>query len=102
MLEGAQKIEIKATIPQSQVQPALRRYGLTERNDDERYIYFFDTPDLKLLESGIIACAEGAAASVSLAPEPRYSLPRDGARRAAQPGGTSHARPKYDVGLPSS
>jgi hypothetical protein len=57
LLAGTEAIEIKATIPQSQVQSALRRYGLTERNDDERYIYFFDTPDLKLLESGIIARA---------------------------------------------
>jgi hypothetical protein len=57
LLAGAEAIEIKATIPQSQVAAALRRYGLTERNDDERYVYFFDTPDLKLLEAGIIARA---------------------------------------------
>jgi hypothetical protein len=57
ILAGTEAIEIKATIPQSQVKAALRRYGLTERNDDERYIYFFDTPDLTLLESGIIARA---------------------------------------------
>jgi hypothetical protein len=57
LLAGAEAIEIKATIPQSQVKAALRRYGLTERNDDERYIYFFDTPDLKLLQAGIIARA---------------------------------------------
>jgi hypothetical protein len=57
LLAGAEAIEIKATIPQAQVKPALKRYGLTERNDDERHIYFFDTPDLKLLKSGIIARA---------------------------------------------
>ena len=57
LLAGAEAIEIKATIPQSQVAAALRRYGLTERNDDERYVYFFDTPDLKLLKAGIIARA---------------------------------------------
>ena len=57
LLAGAEAIEIKATIPQTQVRAALRRYGLTERNDDERYVYFFDTPDLKLLKAGIIARA---------------------------------------------
>jgi len=57
MLEGAEKIEIKATIPQKQVRAALKRYNLTTRNDDERYIYFFDTPKLELLKAGIIARA---------------------------------------------
>ena len=57
LLAGAEAIEIKATIPQSQVKAALKRYNLTERNDDERYIYFFDTPRLDLLKSGIVARA---------------------------------------------
>lgn len=54
---GAQAIEIKATIPDHQVTPALRRFGLTTRNDEQRYIYFFDTPKLELLAAGIIARA---------------------------------------------
>ena len=54
---GAEAIEIKATIPDHQVTPALRRFGLTTRNDEERYIYFFDTPKLDLLAAGIIARA---------------------------------------------
>jgi hypothetical protein len=57
MLEGAEKIEIKATVPQKQVKAALARYRLTQSNDDERYIYFFDTPQLELLKAGIIARA---------------------------------------------
>lgn len=55
LLAGAEAIEIKATIPDRQIKAALRRYNLTTRNDDERYIYFFDTPDLDLLKAGIIA-----------------------------------------------
>jgi hypothetical protein len=51
---GADAIEIKATIPQRQITGALRRYKLTQRNDDERLVYFFDTPDLRLLQAGII------------------------------------------------
>jgi hypothetical protein len=57
MLEGAEKIEIKATVPQKQVKAALARYRLTQTNDEERFIYFFDTPKLELLKAGIIARA---------------------------------------------
>jgi hypothetical protein len=57
LLEGAEAIEIKATIPQKQIATALKRYNLTARNDDERYIYFFDTPQLDLLKAGIAARA---------------------------------------------
>jgi hypothetical protein len=54
---GAEAIEIKATVPGRQIPKALERYGLTENNDEERYIYFFDTPELALLDAGIIARA---------------------------------------------
>jgi len=54
---GADALEIKATIPDRQVRQALARFGLTARNDEERYIYFFDTPGLDLLGAGIIARA---------------------------------------------
>jgi len=56
-MAGAEAIEIKATIPDRQIRLALKRYGLTENNDEERYIYFFDTPALDLLAAGIIARA---------------------------------------------
>jgi hypothetical protein len=55
-MAGADGIEIKATIPQRQVEVALKLYGL-QRDENERYIYFFDTPDLELFEQGIIARA---------------------------------------------
>jgi hypothetical protein len=53
-MAGAEAIEIKATIPDHQIVEALKRYKLTLRNDEERYIYFFDTPKLQLLDAGII------------------------------------------------
>jgi hypothetical protein len=53
-MAGADAIEIKATIPDHQIAEALKRYKLTPRNDEERYIYFFDTPKLGLLDAGII------------------------------------------------
>jgi len=54
---GAEAIEIKATIPNEQIKQALARFGLTTRNDEERFIYFFDTPKLDLNSAGIIARA---------------------------------------------
>lgn len=57
MVYGADAIEIKATIPDAQIEKALARFDLTLNNDEERYIYFFDTPKLELLKAGIIARA---------------------------------------------
>jgi hypothetical protein len=54
---GVDAVEIKVTIPDAQVDPALSRYRLTVDNDEERYIYFFDTPALDLFKAGMIARA---------------------------------------------
>ena len=56
-MEGAEAIEIKATIPNHQVRQAMARFGLSASNDEQRYIYFFDTPGLDLLAAGIITRA---------------------------------------------
>ena len=56
-IAGADAIEIKATIPDHQIKEALARFKLTTSNDEERFIYFFDTPKLDLLDAGIIARA---------------------------------------------
>ncbi len=55
-MAGAEGVEIKATIPEKQVDQAMEIYGL-ELDQNERFIYFFDTPDLELFETGIIARA---------------------------------------------
>jgi hypothetical protein len=57
LMEGVEAIEIKATIPPEQVSAALAHYGLTRNNDEQRYIYFFDTPGLDLLAAGVVARA---------------------------------------------
>jgi hypothetical protein len=57
LVSGANAIEIKATIPESQVDSTLARFGLTIANDQERYIYFYDTADLDLNKAGIITRA---------------------------------------------
>lgn len=56
-LAGVDAIEIKVTIPDAQVDAALKRYKLTVDNDEERYIYFFDTPNLDLCKAGMFARA---------------------------------------------
>src|SRR5262245_61331032 len=57
MVSGANSIEIKATIPETQVDSTLARFGLTIANDEERYIYFYDTAELDLNKAGIITRA---------------------------------------------
>ena len=57
VVAGADFVEVKATIPPGQVAAALARYGLDPGKETDRYIYFFDTPDLTLLEAGVIARA---------------------------------------------
>jgi len=54
---GVDAIEIKATIADRRIGEALARFDLSSGNDEERYIYFFDTPRLELLGAGIIARA---------------------------------------------
>ena len=57
LLAGTETLEIKATIPQRQIMETRDRYELSTHNDDERFIYFFDTERLDLLRAGIIARA---------------------------------------------
>jgi hypothetical protein len=54
---GSDFVEIKATIPPAQVAEAMARFGLHAENDEERFIYFFDTPNLDLFGMGIAARA---------------------------------------------
>lgn len=56
-VSGVSAIEVKATIPDKQIDKALRRFGMNSENDQERYIYFFDTPRRHLMSAGIIARA---------------------------------------------
>ena len=57
LVAGASAIEIKSTIPTASIEQSLAHFGLTAENDQERYIYFFDTPDNRLFDSGLIARA---------------------------------------------
>jgi hypothetical protein len=56
-LAGVDDVEIKAAIPDSQIDVGLRRFKLTEANKSQRYVLFFDTPQLELFNAGLIARA---------------------------------------------
>jgi hypothetical protein len=54
---GSDFVEIKATVPPHLVARAMERFDLHAENDEERFVYFFDTPNLDLLKMGIVARA---------------------------------------------
>src|SRR5262249_28521003 len=56
VLAGVDRVEFKATILRQQIDLALQVYGL-DLDDNERYVYFFDTPELLLFQEGVIARA---------------------------------------------
>ena len=43
-MAGVDDVEIKATVPDHQIEGALRIYKM-KKDNNERYIYFFDTGD---------------------------------------------------------
>ena len=81
-LDGVDAIEIKATIPDYQIDAALQHYKLSIDNDEERHIYFFDTPGLDLFKAGMIARArrivgEEDDSTVKFRPVIPADVPRD-------------------------
>jgi hypothetical protein len=60
---GAEKIEIKATVPNAQIAVSLRRYRLTRNNDQPRLIYFLDTPERSMRESGVMVRCRSTSAN---------------------------------------
>lgn len=61
-VSGVTSIEVKATIPDKQIDKALRRFGIVD-SDENRFIYFFDTPRRHLMSAGIIARARRVVGS---------------------------------------
>jgi len=57
LLEGAEALEFKGTVPSALVPKALARFNLTKDKQQDRFIYFFDTPKLDLMRAGIITRA---------------------------------------------
>jgi hypothetical protein len=57
-LAGASdSVELKLTIPESQQRSAVEALDMDPLQAQLRQVYFFDTPDLKLFEAGVVARA---------------------------------------------
>jgi hypothetical protein len=81
---GVDSVEVKMTVADAQIDRALKKFDLTEDNDEEHRIYFFDTPELDLLEGGIIARARRIKrkpnTTVKFRPVNPFTVPRRWAR----------------------
>ena len=98
-LKGADSIELKLTVPESNQRSTVRALELDPLDAQIRQVFFFDTPDLALDASGVVARArriqgKGGDSIVKLRPVTPSELPaelrRSGAFRVevdALPGG---------------
>jgi hypothetical protein len=57
LIGGADTVELKLTVPESDRQSALVALGVDPLEARVRQVFFFDTPDLNLYEHGVVARA---------------------------------------------
>jgi hypothetical protein len=57
LLEGADSVELKLTVPESEQRSTLRALELDPLDAQIRQVYFFDTPDLALDAHGVVVRA---------------------------------------------
>jgi len=57
LAKGADSIELKLTVPESDQQSAVAALGMDPLNAQLRQVFFFDTPDLALNKAGVVARA---------------------------------------------
>ncbi len=57
LMEGADSVELKLTVPESSHRSAVRALGMDPLDAQIRQVFFFDTPDLALDKAGIVARA---------------------------------------------
>lgn len=99
LIEGADSVELKLTVPESNQRSAVRLLGMDPLEAQIRQVFFFDTPDLALDRVGLVARARrvqgrGDDTVVKLRPVVPHELPaslRDspsfGVEVDAMPGG---------------
>src|SRR4051794_13729059 len=61
LTEGADTVELKLTVPDSEQRSALTSLGLDPITAEIRQVYFFDTPDLALDKAGVVVRARRSA-----------------------------------------
>jgi hypothetical protein len=82
LLEGADSVELKATIPVTDRQHGAASLGVDPLDAQIRQVYFFDTPDLALNKNGLVLRArrvqrKGDDSVVKLRPVVPAELPED-------------------------
>jgi hypothetical protein len=82
LIEGADSVELKLTVPLSDRRSASTALGVDPLDAQVRQVYFFDTPDLALNERGLVVRArrvQGKAhdSVVKLRPVVPSALPRE-------------------------
>ena len=81
LIEGADTVELKLTVPESDHHAAVGVLGLDPLDAQIRQVYFFDTPDLSLYKAGVVARArrvqgKGDDSIVKLRPVEPDQLPK--------------------------
>jgi hypothetical protein len=99
LIEGADSVELKLTVPESDQRSAAVALGMDPLDAELRQVYFFDTPDLALNERGVVVRArrvqrKGGDSVVKLRPVVPSELPEElrrspslGVEVDAMPGG---------------
>src|SRR5512133_157748 len=82
LLEGADSVELKATVPVTDRQQGAASLGVDPRDAQIRQVYFFDAPDLALNKNGLVLRArrvqrKGDDSVVKLRPVVPSELPGD-------------------------
>ena len=57
LIEGADSVELKLTVPTSDHQTAIGALGIDPLDAQIRQVFFFDTPDLSLSKAGVVVRA---------------------------------------------
>src|SRR5207342_1962316 len=57
LIEGADSVELKLTVPESDQRSAAVALGMDPLDAELRQVFFFDTPDLALNERGVVVRA---------------------------------------------
>ncbi len=99
LIEGADSVELKLTIPESDQRSTVVALGIDPLDAELRQVYFFDTPDLELNKKGVVVRArrvqgKGGDSVVKLRPIVPSELPDEirqspslGVEVDAMPGG---------------
>ena len=74
LIEGADSVELKLTIPESSQRSAFQALGMDPLGAQVRLVYFFDTPDLTLESHGVVVRARRVAKRLDRLSESYWEL----------------------------